>query len=240
MSIWGKLAGAAAGLAVGGPIGALIGAVAGHYAIDKTRVSDDGGPKDQLAFTVGVIALGAKMAKADGVVTRDEVDAFKQVFSVPPSELKNVARIFNMAKQDVAGYDAYASQLADLFKTRKQMLEDVMDGLFHIAKADGVVHPSELEYLESVAQIFGFATLDFARIKARHVAPEESDPYLVLGIGRDASDADVKQTYRKLVAENHPDKVIARGVPEEFVAIATEKIAAINAAYDIIQKERGL
>ena len=135
MSVWGKLAGAAAGLAIGGPIGALLGGVAGHYVIDRDK-EEDGPAENQVAFTVGVIALGAKMAKADGVVTMDEVNAFKEVFKVPEGEMKNVARVFNLAKQDVAGYEAYAEQLATMFKGNRKLLEDVLEGLFHIAKAD--------------------------------------------------------------------------------------------------------
>ncbi len=239
MTIWGKLAGAAAGLAIGGPIGALIGMAAGHLAIDKTRAAP--GPKEhEVAFTIGVIALGAKMAKADGVVTRDEIEAFRQVFRMPPGETQNFARVFNMAKEHVAGYDAYARQLASLFKDRRETLEDVLDGLFHIAKADGVVHPAELDYLRSVAEIFEFSEAEFARIQARHVTAGGGDPYVVLGLHRSASDAEIKKHYRKLVADNHPDKLTARGVPEEFVEIANQKLAAINAAYDRIEKERGL
>ncbi len=245
MSIWGKLAGAAAGFAMGGPLGALMGAVAGHYALDRksSRTMAEGGRDDadtrQIAFTIGVIALGAKMAKADGVVTRDEVDAFKQVFHIPPTEMKNVARVFNQAKQDIAGYDGYARQLAGIFGPASPVLEDVLDGLFHIAKADGVVHPMEEKFLESVASIFGFDSRDFARIRERHVLPEREDPYVILGVSRTDSFADIRKAYRKLVAENHPDKHIAAGMPEEFIEIATGKLAAINDAFDRIEKERG-
>jgi DnaJ like chaperone protein len=245
MSIWGKLAGAAAGFAMGGPLGALMGAVAGHYALDKkpsTSTVERGGPDAdtrQIAFTIGVIALGAKMAKADGVVTRDEVDAFKQVFHIPPSEMKNVARVFNQAKQDIAGYDGYARQLAGIFGLGSPVLEDVLDGLFHIAKADGVVHPMEEQFLKSVASIFGFDGHDFASIRERHVPPEREDPYVILGVSRTDSFAVIKKAYRKLVAENHPDKHIAAGMPEEFIEIATGKLAAINDAFDRIEKERG-
>ena len=246
MSIWGKLAGAAAGFAFGGPLGALLGAVAGHYAVDKKsgapsdRVRTDGDerPQRQIAFTIGVIALGAKMAKADGRVTRDEVDAFKQVFHIPAHEMKNVARVFNLAKQDVAGYDSYAGQLAGLFGKGSPVLEDVIDGLYHIAKADGVVHPGEAQYLESVAAIFGFEGSDFARIRERHVQPDKEDPYVVLGVTRDMSLAEIKKVYRKLVAENHPDKHIAAGMPEEFIELATEKLSHINDAFDRIEKEK--
>ncbi len=239
MSIWGKLAGAAAGLAVGGPIGALVGGLAGHYVIDREKGDEQAG-ENQVAFTVGVIALGAKMAKADGVVTKDEVNAFKEVFKVPEGEMKNVARVFNLAKQDVAGYEAYAEQLANMFKDNRQLLEDVLEGLFHIAKADEVVHPSEEQYLSQVAKRFGFSDTEFKYIRARHVASSKRNPYDVLGIKPDITNDALKAHYRKLVSENHPDKLVARGVPEEFVSLATEKIAAINEAYDEIAAERGM
>lgn len=238
MSIWGKIAGAAAGLAVGGPIGALVGTLAGHLVIDREKGEGDGG-ENQVAFTVGVIALGAKMAKADGVVTKDEVNAFKEVFKASDSEMKNVARIFDLAKQDVAGYEAYADQLAKIFHDNKQILEDVMDGLFHIAKADEILHPKEEVFLEEVARRFGFSETDFKYIRARHVMTGRN-PYDVLEVARDISDSELKSHYRKLVLENHPDKLVARGVPEEFVEIANKKLAAINEAYDEISKERGL
>ncbi len=246
MSIWGKIAGAAAGFALGGgPLGALLGAVAGHYVVDDVLERNDGEPgrSDQtkeVAFTIGVIALSAKMAKADGVVTRDEVEAFNKVFRVPPNEATNVRRVFDLARQDVAGFEGYARQLAGLFGEGAAMLEDVLDGLFYIALADGVMHPNELDYLRAVAGLFGFEDNDFARIKERHMGPDASDPYVILGISREVSDQDLKQAYRQLVKENHPDRVIARGVPEEFVEMANERLSAINVAYDRIAQERGL
>lgn len=244
MSIWGKLVGAAAGMAIAGPLGALAGAFAGHMTYDRGRTGSDdkqpAEPEEDIAFTIGVIALGAKMAKADGVVTPDEVDAFKEVFVISAEDMASVSKVFNLAKRDVAGYDAYAKQLASLFKDKPEALEDVMDGLFHIAKADNVVQDSELAYLRSVAEIFGFSEDDFGRIKARHVEPEKSDPYVIMGIEREATDDEVKRAYRRLVRDNHPDKLIARGVPPEAVEIANRKVASINAAYDQIVKERGL
>ncbi|MFD0987757.1 TerB family tellurite resistance protein [Methyloligella solikamskensis] len=236
MSIWGKLAGAAAGLAIGGPIGALLGGVAGHFAID--REDQETPAENQVAFTVGVIALGAKMAKADGVVTMDEVTAFKEVFKVPEGEMRNVARVFNLAKQDVSGYEAYAEQLASMFKGNQKLLEDVLEGLFHIAKADDSVHPREENFLRQVAKRFGFSDSHFDYIRARHVVAERRNPYEVLGVDPSIGNDALKAHYRKLVADNHPDKLLARGVPPEFINIATEKLAAINESYDAIAKER--
>ena len=240
MSIWGKIAGAATGLAIGGPIGALLGGLAGHYAIDRENDQAAELQEREVAFSMGVIALGAKMAKADGVVTKDEVAAFKDVFKVPESELKNVARLFNLAKQDVRGYDSYAKQLARMFRDDRETLKAVLDGLFHIAKADELLHPSEEQYLASVARIFGFSETEFAYIRARHLKAKERSPYDVLEVDPSISNDELKKHYRHLVRENHPDRLMSRGVPEEFIEIANKKIAAINQAYDEIAKERGL
>src|SRR5580704_11789404 len=234
MSIWGKLSGAAAGFLVAGPIGSLAGALAGHVLFD--REGDEAG----VAFTIAVIALGAKMAKADGVVTDDEIEAFERIFRVPPGEAANVRRVFNLARQDTAGYEAYAGQVARAFRDNPAMLEDVLDGLFEIAKADGVLHPGEQAFLERVAEIFGFAPNEFRRIRATHFGPDAADPYAVLGVDYRADETEIKRTYRRLVRENHPDSLIARGVPEEFIKLATDKLAAINTAYEKIQAERGL
>lgn len=253
MSIWGKIAGAAAGLAIGGPIGALLGAIAGHMLVDRegsrapatTRDPENHAHRrtreqDEVAFTIGVIALAAKLAKADGSVSRDEVDAFKRVFPVPREEEANVGHLFNLAKQDVAGFDSYAKQLASLFRSRPGVLEDLLDSLFLIAKADDSLHPGELQFLKHVAEIFGFSPSQFERIRASHFGPDREDPYVILGLSRSASNEDIKREYHRLMKENHPDSLMARGVPAEFVRLATEKVAAINGAYDIIKKERGL
>ena len=237
MSIWGKLTGAAAGLAVGGPIGALIGGVAGHLAIDY-GIDSHGDHDKQVAFTVGVIALGAKMAKADGVVTKDEIDAFKDVFKIPKGEEHNVARIFNQAKQDAAGFELYARQLDRLFHKDRELLTDVMDGLFHIAVADGRLLPSEDKFLSEVAKEFGFSDAEYMSIRSRHWRCELYDPYNVLHVSPLASDGELRSAYHRLVVENHPDKLIARGVPKEFIDIATKKLAAINAAYEEIKHFR--
>lgn len=241
--IWGKLIGGAAGLALGGPLGLLVGAVAGH-AVDKIRSSPEAGEiKDQTketAFTIAVIALSAKMAKADGQVTRDEIDAFKQLFHVPPEELKNVGRVFDLARKDARGFEPYARQVGRMFQTSPAVLEELIDALFHIAKADGVIHPNELTYLQEVARIFGFDEATFARIKAGHMGPDQSDPYVILGVAHDASDDEVRAAWRTLIRENHPDALTAQGMPQDFIDIATEKLATINDAWDKVRKQRGL
>jgi len=237
MTIWGKVAGVAAGFAVGGPIGALLGAFAGHFGLDRP-FGQDARNNTSVAFTIGVIALGAKMAKADGVVTADEVAAFKEVFRVPASEMHNVARIFDLAKQDVAGFEAYAEQLAELFHDNRPLLEDVLEGLFHIASADGVLHPKEDAFLRAVADRFGFSRAEFTAIRTRFVPADRTDPYVVLGLAPASSLEQIRARYRKLLQENHPDKAIARGMPAEFIKIATDKAAAINAAYHEILQDR--
>jgi DnaJ like chaperone protein len=162
------------------------------------------------------------------------------VFPVPREEEANVGHLFNLAKQDVAGFDSYARQLASLFRSRSGVLEDLLDSLFLIAKADDRLHEGELEYLRHVAEIFGLSEDEFQRIRASHFGPDREDPYFILSVERSASDEDVKRAYHHLVRENHPDRLIARGVPEEFVRLANDKLAAINGAYDAIKRQRGI
>ena len=241
MAIWGKIIGGAAGFALGGPLGALLGAAAGH-ALDRKHDSVDVSGHDQreIAFTLAVIALSAKMAKVDGQVTRDEVNAFKQLFHIPPSEAKNVGKIFDEAKKSSNGFEQYAEQVAMMFSRQPSVLEELLGGLFHIAKADGVMHPAELQFLQKVALIFGFDEHSFERIRASHIPDSKTSPYEILGVNPNADDSEVKAAYRKLSRENHPDSLMADGMPQEFVDIANEKMAAINAAYDAVCKSRGL
>jgi DnaJ like chaperone protein len=192
-------------------------------------------PEKSVAFTIGMIALAAKMARADGVVVASEMTAFKEVFEVPEKDMAAVDRIFNLAKQDVAGFETYAQQVARLFSKKAAVLESVLDGLFHIAKADDAVHEDELTYLSRVADIFGFSEREFLRIRARHVVVEE-DPYEILGVPPEMPLKDIKLRYKKLVRDLHPDKQIAAGVPEELVKLATDRLARINEAYARIAK----
>jgi len=242
MSVWGKILGGAAGFALGGPLGAMIGAVAGH-AVDKLRAPQEGGEDDatkKIAFTIAVVVLGAKMAKADGKVTPDEISAFKEVFRVSPEEMKNVGRLFNQARSDAAGFEPYAWQIGRMFKSNPAVLVELLNGLFHIARADGAVTDDELVFLEQVAQIFGMEGAEWDRIRASNLGPDKSDPYVILGVSRGASQDDIKSAYRKLVRENHPDRLVAQGLPQEFVDLANERLATINAAYEKVCPRRSM
>lgn len=243
MSIWGKVIGGGVGFALGGPLGALLGAFAGHAMdkarMDKARIVAPSTSDRQVAFTLAVIVLAAKMAKADGRVTQDEVAAFKQVFHIPPEEAKNVGRLFDEARDDAEGYEPYAQQIAAMFAHDSAVLEELLGGLFHIAKADGAVDAAELKFLGRVAAIFGFDDREFERIRAAELGPDEADPYQILGLTRDASDGEIRKAYHRLTRDYHPDTLIAHGLPQEFIDLANEKMAAINAAHDRIQKSHG-
>ena len=254
--MWGKIIGSFAGFAMGGPLGALFGAAAGH-AYDKinddepanklppfgARESLGSGISDQArqaAFSIAVVVLGAKIAKADGIVNRREIDAFKEVFRVPPQEMKNVGRVFDAAKQDAAGFEPYAQQIAILFRREPAVLEDVLASLFFIARADGDIRPLEIAFLRRVADIFGLDHAAYERVRAIFARPEASDPYRILGLTHAASSEEVKKTYRQLIREHHPDVLMAKGLPKHFIEVANQKMAAINGAYDQIERERGL
>jgi DnaJ like chaperone protein len=192
-----------------------------------------------VAFTIAVISLCAKLSKEDGVSTQLEAKAFEDVYHVPPEERANVERLYNLAKQDVAGYDVYADKVARLLAEEPQLKRDVLEALFHIAAADGIFHGAEDIYLADVARRFGFSDAEYRAIRALFVR-DSNDPYAVLGVAPNISDEELKAHYRRLVRENHPDTLMAHGVPEEFIDIANRKLAALNAAYDQIAKERAL
>ncbi|WP_309085273.1 DnaJ family molecular chaperone [Chelativorans sp.] len=205
----------------------------------RTFLGGDPELRRRVAFSIALIALSAKMAKADGVVSPNEVRAFHEIFSVPREEMRNVMRLYDLAKGDVAGFEAYAEQMAGLCGSGSRncpMLEDILDGLFHIAKADGVLHEREHDFLARVADIFAISESRYARIRARHLAGGKSDPFLLLGVSPDTPFPEIKRRYRELVFQNHPDRLMARGVPAEFLAIANARLAALNAAFEQIEK----
>ena len=221
MSIWKRISDALAALAQGEGLSAVF---------EKLRTP----PERTIGFTIAVIALGAKMAKADGLVTRDEVTAFRQVFHIPASETQNAARVFDLARKDVAGFDLYAARISDMFGAGHQALVDLLEGLFYIAVADGRYHPNENVFLEEVARIFGVQSRDFVNMRARFVPDENPDPYCVLGVDPTADAETVRQAWRALVREYHPDRMISRGVPEEAMKLAEKRLIQANWAYEEI------
>lgn len=228
MSLWQRLTDIVAAAA---RPGSLLGAL--------SRGGERGAPETDVRFTMALIALLAKMARSDGAVTGDEVDAFGRIVHVPDEERENVRRLFDLAKQDIAGFEDYARQISRLFDGDRKLCLDVIEALFVIAAADGILHEHEDAFLTRVAGLIGVGTSDLGYVRSLFVA-DRDNPYIMLGLTPSASDADVRQRHRALTLDNHPDRLIGRGVPPEFVAVAERKLAAINAAFDTIARERGL
>jgi DnaJ like chaperone protein len=226
MSIWSQISEALAALREGQPLSAVF---------DRLRTP----PERSVAFTIAIIALGAKMAKADGHVSRSEVTAFRDVFTIAADEAANAARVFNLARQDVAGFEAYARRIATMFGEGHPALCDLMDGLFHIALADGAYHDDEDMFLREVSAIFGLGEPAFRHLRARFVEGAEPDPFAVLGVAPDTSMAQIRATWRAQVRDCHPDRLAARGVPKEAVKLAEQRLVAINRAWDDVQTLRG-
>ena len=193
-------------------------------------------PERSVAFAIAVVALGAKMAKADGLVTRDEVTAFREVFQIAKEDEAGAARVFNLARKDVAGFDDYARRVRAMFGKGHPALCDLMEGLFHIAMADGTYHPAEDAFLAEVAGIFEIETARFDALKARFVKDADPDPYRVLGVSKDMPLKDIRARWRELVRESHPDRMVARGVPEEAVKMAEKRMIDINLAWEKISE----
>ncbi len=223
MSIWSRISQAISSLSQGESLSTVF---------DHLRAP----PERSVAFTIAVIALGAKMAKADGLVTRDEVTAFREVFQIAPKDEANAAKVFNMARQDVTGFEEYARRIKGMFGAVKGKPDDLMEGLFHIAVADGEYHPNEDIFLERVADILGMGGSCFQAMRARFVPNAEPDPYSVLGVTVDTPVADIRKAWRQLVRDTHPDSMIARGVPEEAVKLAEKRMMDINKAWDQINE----
>lgn len=225
MSLWTRITAALEALAAGESLSVVF---------ERLRTP----PERRVGFTIAVIALGAKMAKADGRVTRDEVTAFREVFTIPPDEEEHTARLFNLARQDVAGFDAYARKIAAMFDDAHATLYDLIEGLFHIAVADGTYHPEEDSFLLEVARIFKITDAEFRCLRARFVPDSFPDPYAVLDASPDMALEDIRKRWRQLVRETHPDAMAARGVPKEAVRMAEKRLIRINAAWEEIQMTR--
>lgn len=222
MSIWTRINDALHALRQGDPLSVVF---------EQLRTP----PERTVAFTIAVIALGAKLAKADGEVTRGEVATFRRIFTLSPEDEPAAARVFNLARQDVAGYDLYARKIAGMFRPRDPVLVDLMEGLFEVATADGEFHPAEEAFLQEVSEIFGLSSRCFLCLRARFVGDVSPDPYDVLEVSADMPIEAIRRAYKRAVRETHPDRLAARGVPTEAVKLAEHRLRDLNRAWEDIQ-----
>ncbi len=255
MGFWGKIIGGAAGFALGGPPGLLFGAALGHAAdsgavkmgfgsdplLSPGRVATMFGRRDQI-FAINVVVLAAKLARCDGPVKREEIDAFKRTIRIPPDSARDVGRLFDQARDNPEQFLPYAEQLGSAFADDTGKLFGVLQGLFTIARADAPLNRAEESFLRSVHAAFGLDQYawDVASGVRAQTVPGEPDPYAVLGLSPQANDKELRDTWRQLMRENHPDSLASRGVPDALIASAGDKVARINAAWDRIKRERGL
>lgn len=257
MSYWGKFIGGMAGFAMGGPVGALFGAALGHAAdegrlhvfsefatralpFDSVRMASLLGRREQV-FAIGVTVLAAKLAKVDGPVSRVEIQAFRSSFSIPEGNVAEVGRLFDNARESPEGFESYATQLGQAFSAEKVILEQVLGGLYQIARADGPVNGAEADFLGRVAFAFGLDDYAVRRASGGAVAaPPTDDSYAVLGLRRSATADEIRARWKQLMREHHPDVLASQGASPARIKVASEKVARINAAYDAIKRERRL
>lgn len=242
MSIWGKIIGGTAGFALGGPIGAILGVMVGgsfdrgsKRFVGSNKISQE---HKQKIFALSIIILSAKIAKADGQVTKDEIYAFKNKFNIPEKEMSEVGKIFNEAKKTKNGFKEIADQIGSLFSDNKILLEELLNNLFHIAESDGNTSDQELEILQSISISFGLSNNDFQRILHTRLSNKDSDPYKILSVNRNDDDLTIRKRWIQLSKEHHPDNLVAKGLPKEFIDQATNDLSSINLAYDKIKKQR--
>jgi len=237
MTIWQKITDATSSLASGDSVRSTLRSLADQLGFS---CSSGEAPADSAGVTIALIALSAKMAKADGVVLPIEVEVFNRIMLVPEGEARNVKRVFDLAKADVAGYEVYAERIGRLLANDRPLRQAVLEALFHVGTADRALHPKEDEYLAVVSDHLGFSRSEYLHFRGRFVRSIDQSPYSVLGLEPTASDEEVRQRYLHLARKNHPDVLSAQSVPAEFLVVATRKMQAINEAYRTIVGERGL
>lgn len=223
MSIWLRISEALAAIGAGESLSAIL---------EKLQTP----PEKSVAFTIAVIGLGAKMAKADGQVTKDEITAFRQIFHIPKRDEAQAAKVFNLARKDVAGFEVYAAKIAKMFRADSAVLEDLIEGLFYIAMADGHYHPNEDDYVQRVATVFGIDDATYRSFKTRFVPNTPPDAYDVLGVTPQTPLDEIRKIWRRKIRDTHPDRMMARGLPEEAIIMATKRMVAINIAWEEINK----
>ena len=237
MSIWGSLIGGMIGLSLGGPIGMLLGSILGGK-ISRARAR--GGFRDigqsQRIFALSLIILSAKLSKADGQVSREELIAVKDKLKIPENELDEVGKVFNKAKQESTGYEPYAQQIAQFYRGNLNVLEEVINVLFYIAESDGHVSVEEEKMIENIAYIFGLTQAQYLSIKESRKTSDKQNPYMVLESSPNDDLQTIRKRYLKLSKEHHPDLLLSKGVPNEVIEESKKTMRSINSAWDQIQK----
>ena len=243
MSIWGSLIGGMIGLSIGGPFGLLLGSLIGGK-ISRARSRGGFGsfaqPQTQQIFALSLIVLSAKLSKADGQVSKEELIAVKEKLRIPENEIDQVGKIFNKAKEESAGFEPYAKQIAEIYKKNLNVLEEVINILFYIAESDGDVSESELKMIEQVAQIFGLTEIQFNSIMESRKSSDKLNPFIVLESKPDDAIEIIRKRYLKLSKEHHPDLLMSKGVPQEVISESKAKMRAINSAWDQVQKLKSI
>ena len=235
MSIWGSLVGGMIGFSLGGPFGMLLGSLIGGK-VSRSRRSFKSFAQPQQIFALALIVLSAKLSKADGQVSKEELVAVKDKLKIPEHELDQVGKIFNKAKEESAGYEQYAQQISDIYKGNTNVLEEVINILFYIAEADGNVSDQEYKMIQHVSQIFGLNDMQFNGIVEGRKSSDKLNPYVVLESKPDDNLGDIRKKYLKLSKEHHPDLLLSKGVPTEVIEESKNKMRAINSAWDQVQK----
>ena len=237
MSIWGSLIGGFVGFSFAGPIGALIGSMLGGRISSARRSSFQRSfAHSQQVFAIALIILTAKLAKADGHVSREELIAIKNKLKIPEHEIDQVGKIFNKAKEDSLGYKPYAQQIAQIYRNNPVVLDEIINTLFYIAEADGSISDSELAMMRNIAKIFGLNESQFEGIKESRKSSDKLNPYIVLGCSPNDDFAIIRKKYLQLSKEHHPDVLMNKGVPQEVIEESKKKMRAINSAFDQIEK----
>ena len=238
MSIWGSLIGGMIGFSFGGPFGMLLGSlIGGKISKARSRNTNFGSfAQPQQIFALSLIVLSAKLSKADGQVSKEELVAVRDKLKIPDNEIEQVGKIFNKAKEESTGYEPYARQISQIYKSNPNVLEEVINILFYIAEADGNISQSEMNMIQHIAEIFGLNNTQFNSIKESRKSSDKLNPYIVLGCNPDDSLQNIRKKYLKLSKEHHPDLLISKGVPEEVIEESKKKMRSINSAWDQIQK----
>ena len=236
MSIWGSLIGGMIGFSLGGPFGMLLGSLIGGKISRAKGSINNSFTQPQQIFALSLIVLSAKLSKADGQVSKEELIAVKDKLKIPENEIDQVGKIFNKAKNESTGYKPYAEQIAQIYRGNLNVLEEVINILFYIAEADGNISQAELVMIENIARIFGLSESQFNSLKESRKSSDKLNPYIVLESNPDDSLTEIRKRYIKLSKEHHPDLLLSKGVPPEVIEESKKKMRSINSAWDQVQK----